>query len=140
MPRRQARSLYVRASLQSFIYELMLTCSPALEIAVSLWPLLFAAAPPSLFSDDAAFSPEDTEQQSNYLGAFFDFLRTEKAGRSVSKDVWTLFLEFAQTIDPKFESYDIDAAWPSVIDEFVDWAKAKLAKGEAIKGSDAMEE
>lgn len=50
----------------------------------------------------------------------------------MSKDVWTLFLEFAASTDAKFEKYDVDAAWPSLIDEFVDHAKRKLENGEEL--------
>ena len=57
------------------------------------------------------------------------------------------FLDFVRTIDAKFENYDMEggrsyvacdqrinwwytihsAAWPSTIDDFVQWAKERLA-------------
>lgn len=100
-----------------------------------MWPILFPAAPSNLFQPDSAFAP-CSSTQSNYLAEWISFLRTEKKGRSISKDVWTLFLDFTTDIDTNFEKYDIDAAWPSVIDEFVEYAKAKLERGEALGGDD----
>lgn len=50
------------------------------------------------------------------------------------------FVEFIGTADPKFEKYDLDAAWPSLIDEYVEHCKAKLARGEQIKAADSMDE
>ena len=41
----------------------------------------------------------------------------------VTKDTWNQLLPFMYTIDPQFQEYDFDAAWPSVFDEFVEWAK-----------------
>lgn len=114
--------------------------SLSLDIAASLWPLLFASAPPTMFEHDSAYSPTNPSQQTEYLEAFTTFLRTEKNGRSVSKDVWQLFLEFSLATDPKFEKYDPDAAWPSLIDEFVEYAKAQLAEKGTLKSAEAMEE
>jgi len=113
--------------------------SLAYEIAAGLWPLLLASAPPSMFTSDSAFTPKNLEQQQEYLEAWLDFLKTAKGGKTVSKDVWTLFLDFAATTDPKFESFDEYAAWPSVIDEFVEHCKEKLAAGESLSSS-KMEE
>ncbi|TFY56099.1 hypothetical protein EVG20_g9064 [Dentipellis fragilis] len=67
------------------------------------------------------------------------------------------FLDFVRTIDSKFEKYDMEgtlylqrpassaelssrsawltssaaAAWPSTIDDFVEWAKVRIAAGAA---------
>ncbi|KAI5120249.1 hypothetical protein M0805_007553 [Coniferiporia weirii] len=70
-------------------------------------------------SDEQGWKPEYTEW-------WFDFLR-EKECKGVSKDTWTMFLEFVRAIDSKFERYDETAAWPSLIDDFVAWAREKLA-------------
>lgn len=55
---------------------------------------------------------------------WFEFLR-EKGSKGVSKDTWNMLAEFIRTIDAKFEEHDATAAWPSTIDDFVDWVKAK---------------
>lgn len=104
---------------------------PALEIAGGIWPLLYSKAPPSLFESDSAFAPGSSSQAS-YLRAWISFLQNEKKGRSVSRDLWTLFLDYTTSIDPKFEKFDEDAAWPSLIDEYTELCKEKLAKGEPI--------
>lgn len=62
------------------------------------------------------------------------------ADARLQTDVALQFLDFTTTIDPQFEKYDVDAAWPSLIDEYVEWCKAKLARGEVIKGADSMDE
>ncbi|KAF8503170.1 defective in Cullin neddylation protein 1 [Gautieria morchelliformis] len=51
-----------------------------------------------------------------------DFL-DEKGGKGISRDTWTMFIDFARTIDPKFQRHDFEAAWPSTIDDFVEWAR-----------------
>jgi len=66
--------------------------------------------------------------QDEYVQWWFDFL-TEKGGKGISKDTWTMFTEFVRTVDSKFEKYDMEAAWPSTIDDFVEWAKAHLNSG-----------
>jgi DCN1-like protein 1/2 len=92
-----------------------------------------------MFEAHSAFAPGSSTQDA-YLGAWCAFLKKEKKGRSVSKDVWTLFLDFATGIDAKFEKYDIDAAWPSLIDEFVEHAKEKLERGEQLGPEEEEEE
>ncbi|KAF5366764.1 hypothetical protein D9758_006504 [Tetrapyrgos nigripes] len=63
-----------------------------------------------------------------YTDWWFEFL-AEKGGKGISKDTWAMFLDFVRTIDAKFEKYDLEAAWPSTIDDFVSWAKERLASG-----------
>ncbi|THG97915.1 hypothetical protein EW026_g4180 [Hermanssonia centrifuga] len=82
---------------------------------------------------------------------WFEYL-TEKGIKGVSKDVWQMFLEFVRTVDSKFEKYDLEgqcsfrimplakqgphhmvialAAWPSTIDDFVEYARARLSSGQ----------
>jgi len=55
--------------------------------------------------------------------------------RGVSKDVWTMFVEFLETVklgekDGKkvLEGYDENSAWPAVIDEYAEF----LSNGEQI--------
>lgn len=47
--------------------------------------------------------------------------------KSVSRDTWKMILEFARYLDqdPQLTEYDAEGAWPSVIDEFVDYLKQK---------------
>lgn len=52
----------------------------------------------------------------------------KKLKMHVSRDTWDLFLVFinAAEIDERFNGYVEDAEWPSLIDEFVLYARDKL--------------
>lgn len=60
-----------------------------------------------------------------YANWWFEFLDT-KGVKGISKDAWTMFLDFVRTIDSRFETYDEAAAWPSLIDDFVEWSRARI--------------
>lgn len=49
----------------------------------------------------------------------------QKWTRSVNKDMWNMILEFAfkSVEDESLSFWSEDGAWPSVIDDFVDWCK-----------------
>ncbi|GAA5902954.1 hypothetical protein JCM5296_004503 [Sporobolomyces johnsonii] len=83
------------------------------EIAQELWNLLVPLDPASSFP-------------SEHLTWWLDFL-ARKGGKAVSRDTWNLFLDFSRSIDPAFEQYDEEAAWPSVIDDFVNAARQQLS-------------
>ncbi|KAH7911133.1 Cullin binding-domain-containing protein [Hygrophoropsis aurantiaca] len=107
--------------------------SLATETALAFWDLLIphgleGGALAHIRSrdgdDDVDMSEEGWKKE--YTQWWFDFL-TEKGGKGVSKDTWAMFLEFVRTIDSKFEKYEIEAAWPSTIDDFVQWAKIRIS-------------
>ncbi len=60
------------------------------------------------------------------LTSFWD--TQEKYGKSISKDTWSLFLDFINSCDADFKEYDEDGAWPVVIDSFVEYARTALKK------------
>ncbi|RPD63357.1 defective in Cullin neddylation protein 1 [Lentinus tigrinus ALCF2SS1-6] len=75
-------------------------------------------------SMDGSGGPEEGWKD-DYTQWWSEFL--EKNGtKGVSKDVWQMFFEFVRTIDSKFEKYDAEAAWPSTIDDFVEYAKNRV--------------
>ncbi|NP_001233035.1 uncharacterized protein LOC100163728 isoform X1 [Acyrthosiphon pisum] len=43
--------------------------------------------------------------------------------RVINKDQWCNILEFSRSIATDLANYDIDGAWPVMLDEFVDWIK-----------------
>ncbi|TFY80366.1 hypothetical protein EWM64_g3645 [Hericium alpestre] len=73
---------------------------------------------------DDSMQGDEEGWKEEYTQWWFEFLN-EKGGKGVSKDTWLMFLDFMRTIDSKFEKYDMEAAWPSTIDDFVEWAKAR---------------
>lgn len=87
--------------------------SMKLEFASELWNLLIPLDPDSQFPAE-------------HLSWWQEFL-VERGSKAVSKDTWTLFLEFTRTIDPLFLRHDDEAAWPSLIDDFVITARQRLA-------------
>jgi len=107
--------------------------SIAIETAQAFWGLLLphGMAGGALAHIDAS---GDTDMsggsgkggwKSEYVDWWFEFLN-EKGGKGVSKDTWVMFLDFVRTIDARFETYDLEAAWPSTIDDFVEYAKERV--------------
>lgn len=74
--------------------------SLALDTAVGMWGLLF--------------------KQRNWplVDAWCQFLLSNH-NKAISKDTWSQLLEFSK-LDPSLAKYDNEAAWPYLIDEFVE--------------------
>lgn len=97
--------------------------SISIETAIAYWTLLL-----DIGLSGPALSHKGWKTE--YTQWWFEFLN-EKGGKGVSKDTWTMLPDFIKTIDDKFEEHDLEAAWPSTIDDFVDWAKEKIQAGQA---------
>ncbi|KAF8064336.1 potentiating neddylation domain-containing protein [Lyophyllum atratum] len=109
--------------------------SLATDTAQEFWNLLIphglegGAVSHTNVSEDGDVSMEHEDGwQSEYLQWWFDFLN-EKGGKGVSKDTWVMFLDFVRSINSTFTNYDMEAAWPSTIDDFVKYAKTRLESG-----------
>ncbi|KAF8636100.1 hypothetical protein AX17_003805 [Amanita inopinata Kibby_2008] len=107
--------------------------SLALESAQAFWNLLLShglkggalvTVPPKHDSGDVEMIGRGGWKE-EYTQWWFEFLN-ERGGKGVSKDTWAMFLEFVRTIDVKFSNYDAEAAWPSTIDDFVEYARNRL--------------
>ncbi|VDN96897.1 unnamed protein product [Rodentolepis nana] len=61
-----------------------------------------------------------------HLDLWFKFLR---ASLFISNDLLLISFTFAKTIAPDFSDYDIEGAWPVLIDEFVEWARPQITPG-----------
>jgi len=103
--------------------------SIAVETAQDFWGLLLphGLAGGALAHVDAAGDAvmDGEGWRGEYLDWWFEFLN-ERGGKGVSKDTWIMFLDFIRTIDAQFAEYDTEAAWPSMIDDFVEWARARV--------------
>ncbi|XP_029923568.1 DCN1-like protein 5 [Myripristis murdjan] len=55
---------------------------------------------------------------------FQQFLEQSKY-KGMNKDQWYNVLEFSRTIKEDLSNYDEDGAWPVLLDEFVEWQKAR---------------
>jgi len=106
--------------------------SLALDSAQAFWALLLphglrggalSHTPPADGDDVRMSTGEGWKEEYNQM--WFDFL-AEKKLKGVSKDTWHMFLDFVRTIDSKFSNYDLEAAWPSTIDDFVEYGSKKL--------------
>ncbi|KAJ6635677.1 DCN1-like protein 4 [Pseudolycoriella hygida] len=53
---------------------------------------------------------------------FAKFLDSSKY-KVINKDQWCNILEFSRTINEDLSNYDIDGAWPVLLDEFVEWLR-----------------
>jgi len=98
--------------------------SLGLDTAQEFWNLLLPHG-----SSGGALTGKSTDDitgwQERYNRWWSEFL-TQKGSKGVSKDTWTMFLDFVRSIDAKFSTHDIEGAWPSVIDDFVEYAKIRL--------------
>lgn len=54
------------------------------------------------------------------LTDFLSFLETSPY-KVLNKDQWCNLLEFSRVILPDLSNYDVDGAWPVILDEFVEW-------------------
>ncbi|KAI7802641.1 DCN1-like protein 5 isoform X1 [Triplophysa rosa] len=57
---------------------------------------------------------------------FHQFLEQSKY-KVMNKDQWYNVLEFSRTVNADLSNYDEDGAWPVMLDEFVEWHKARIA-------------
>ncbi|KAJ3557633.1 hypothetical protein NM688_g1365 [Phlebia brevispora] len=112
--------------------------SLGIDMAQAFWQLLIPfglqggalshiVSPPTRDGEDTRMMEDEEGWRDEYTQWWFDFLQ-KKGVKGVSKDVWQMFLEFVRSIDFKFEKYDLEAAWPSTIDDFVEYARERLAK------------
>lgn len=74
-----------------------------LEMAVSLWRLVFSQNPP------------------NVLERWLEFLEKHLNIRGIPKDTWDMFLNFTEQVGEDLSSYDDTEAWPSLLDDFVEF-------------------
>lgn len=94
-----------------------------LETAESFWNLLLPHG-----IRGGALRSATTTWTVTQLSSWYTFLHETKV-KGVSKDTWNMFIEFLKTVDPQLTAYDEEAAWPSIIDDFVGWTRERAAAG-----------
>ncbi|KAK7519342.1 Cullin binding-domain-containing protein [Phyllosticta citriasiana] len=101
-----------------------------LEQAIEYWRLLFSA---NGLHWKTATTP--------WLEWWVEFLES-KWRRTVNKDMWEQLFNFAEKSvqDESLGFWSEDAAWPGVIDEFVEWVKTDKGRGAKVDGDEDMEE
>ncbi|XP_052761986.1 DCN1-like protein 3 [Mya arenaria] len=73
------------------------------EMAISLWKLVFSQQEPAI------------------LPRWLNFLQKHQNIRGVSRDTWDMFLNFVEQVSDDLSSYDDTEAWPSLLDDFVEY-------------------
>ncbi|KAK0440057.1 Cullin binding-domain-containing protein [Armillaria borealis] len=108
--------------------------SLAMDSAQAFWALLLphglkgGALSHTTSTDEDDVDMDATSEEGwkdQYTQWWFEYLEA-KGGKGISKDTWSMFLDFVRSIDAKFEKYDAEEAWPSTIDDFVEWARERL--------------
>ncbi|KAG8993681.1 Scaffold-type E3 ligase [Tulasnella sp. JGI-2019a] len=105
-----------------------------IESAVAFWSLLLPIG-----LEGGALSHVDNDNEttpgSNQTGWkvehnqwWFEYLQRKNV-KGISKDTWSMFLDFVRTIDDKFQKHDTEGSWPSQIDDFADYAREKVTAG-----------
>jgi DCN1-like protein 1/2 len=93
-----------------------------LEVAIEFWRVLFG----SDLSPTRWQTPE-----SPFLDWWIEFLES-KYKKAINKDTWEQTLKFADQClkDESLKWWSEEAAWPGVVDEFVEYVMAKRPKEE----------
>lgn len=73
------------------------------DMAISLWKLVFSQCEPHI------------------LPRWLNFLQKHQTVRGISKDTWDMFLNFTEQVGDDLSSYDDTEAWPSLLDDFVEY-------------------
>jgi len=75
--------------------------------------------------EDVDMEPEEGWKP-DYNDWWLEFL-IEKKMKGISKDTWHMFFDFVRSINSTFTNYNMEEAWPSTIDDFVEYARKRLA-------------
>ncbi|XP_019768707.1 DCN1-like protein 4 isoform X2 [Dendroctonus ponderosae] len=62
----------------------------------------------------------------------FDEFLDQSKYKVINKDQWCNILEFSRTIFNDLSNYDVDGAWPVMLDEFVEWLKLARSKSDVM--------
>lgn len=74
-----------------------------IEMAIGLWKLVFSKNQPPI------------------LECWLEFLEKHPNIRGIPKDTWDMYLNFTEQVGDDLSTYDDTDAWPSLIDDFVEY-------------------
>jgi hypothetical protein len=67
-------------------------------------------------------------RDNKHITPFLEFLQqTPPPTKSLNKDQWDSFYVFSQSMDDNFTGFSDEAAWPILIDEYVDWYRRQAS-------------
>ena len=77
------------------------------EMAMGLWKLIFSQNEPPI------------------LEHWIEFLEEHPSIRGIPRDTWDMFLNFVEQVGDDLSTYDDTEAWPSLLDDFVEYQNDK---------------
>ncbi|KAG6845726.1 hypothetical protein H0H87_004992 [Tephrocybe sp. NHM501043] len=82
-----------------------------METAIALWSVLLAPQYP-------------------LMGEVISFIgENPTVYKAANKDLWSMMLEFCETVNPNLSDYESEGAWPTLLDNFVTFKKGSAANG-----------
>jgi hypothetical protein len=60
-----------------------------------------------------------------HLDSFCQFLREQSNNPRLTLDQWEGFLRFSEEIHEDMSNYDDEDAWPTMMDDFVEWRQSR---------------
>ncbi|RDB24091.1 DCN1-like protein 5 [Hypsizygus marmoreus] len=61
------------------------------------------------------------------MGEVISFITERGSYKAANKDLWSMMLEFCETVNPNLSDYEGEGAWPTLLDDFVLSKKAQQA-------------
>jgi hypothetical protein len=63
-----------------------------------------------------------------HIQSFIEYLDQQTEYRGLNADQWMTLLDFITNVKEDLSNYDENAAWPVVLDSYVEWKRKKLAE------------
>jgi len=120
-----AYALNLKASFQKFYMFSYALAKPEqsknmeMETSVALWSVLLSPKYP-IMAEVISFINDRPESY-----------------KATNKDLWSMMLEFCRSVDPNLQDYEVDGAWPTLLDDFVLSKKGQDANGNPLNTSDS---
>jgi len=63
------------------------------------------------------------------VGEILGFINEKGVYKACNKDLWSMMLEFCDSVSPNLSNYEGDGAWPTILDDFVSWKMGPTVNG-----------